>query len=130
MRHQTGWSDEMRKEYAERLKGKNNPNYGNNWTAEQRKHLSEVRIAKGLSKGELNPRATPVMCVETGEIFKCKQDAKDFLGVADAGASIWVCLKNPKRVAGKGRYHFVGESMFEILNTPEKRKEWLKNIAS
>ena len=128
MRQYSNWTDEMRKEYAERLIGKNNPNYGNRWSEEQRKHLSEVRIELGIAKGSLNPRAKPVMCVETGEIFNCQQDAKDFLGVADPCASIWICLKNPKRVAGKGRYHFVGKEMFNELSTEEKRKEWLEKM--
>lgn len=124
------WTDEMRREYAERLKGENNPNYGNRWTDEMKSHLSEMRIASGVAKGGRNPRAKKVMCVETGVIFASKSDAKDFLGVSDANSSIWFCLKNPKRVAGKGKYHFVGEDMFEELSTQEKREEWLRRIAS
>lgn len=124
------WTHEMRKEYSERLTGKNNPNYGKTWTDEMKKQLSTTRIEKGIAKGSRNPRATPVMCVETGEIFKCKRDAGKFLGVSDANSSIWFCIKNPKRVAGKGKYHFVGQDMFDKLNTEDKRKEWLENIAS
>ena len=130
MRQLSEWTDEMRNEYSARLTGKNNPNYGHRWTEDMKKHLSDVRIEKGVAKGAKNPRATPVMCVETGEIFACKQDAKEFLGVADACASIWICLKNPKRVAGKGKYHFVAENMFDSLSTETKRKEWLEKIMS
>lgn len=130
MRQYGCWSDEMRQEYSERLKGKNNPNYDHHWTEEMKAHLSKVRIERGISKGGLNPRAKPVMCVETGVIYACKQDATAFLGVADACSSIYFCLKNPKRVAGKGRFHFVGMDMFEELNTEEKRKQWLEKIAS
>lgn len=128
--HVGTWTADMRREYAERLTGENNPNYGNKWTKEMKKRLSETRIEHGIAKGAKNPRAVPVMCVETGEIFKCKRDAGEFLGVSDANSSIWFCLKDPKRVAGKGRYHFVGKEMFKELNTEQKRKEWLENIAS
>ena len=124
------WTEEMRKEYAERLVGPNNPNYGHRWTDEMKKNLSAKRIENGTAKGGRNPRAKPVMCVETGVIYACKQDASEFLGVATGCSSIYFCLKNPKRVAGKGKYHFVGQDMFEELNTEEKRKEWLEKIAS
>ncbi len=124
------WSEEMRKEYSERLKGANNPNYGHNWTDEMKEHLSRVRIESGKAKGGNNPRATPVMCVETGTIFACKEDASEFLGVASGHSSIYFCLKDPKRVAGKGKYHFVGKDMFDKLDTKEKREEWLREIAS
>lgn len=130
LRHYTKWTDEIRKEYAERLTGENNPNFGHHWTDEMKQALSNKRKEKGTAKGGRNPRAKPVMCVETGIIYACKQDATDFLGVSNGCVSIYHCLKNPKRVAGKGRYHFVGQDMFEELNTEEKRKEWLEKIAS
>ena len=124
------WTQEMRDEYAERLKGENNPNFGHHWTDEMKDHLSELRINNGLAKGGMNPRAMPVMCVETCVIYACKEDATEFLGVKSGCGSIYFCLKNPKRVAGKGKYHFVGQDMFEKLNTEEKRKEWLEKVAS
>lgn len=126
MRHESNWTKDMRKEYSERMTGENNPNYGHHWTEEMKNHLSEVRIKNGVAKGKKNPRATPVMCVETGEIFQCKRDATEFLNVKDASASIGFCIRDPHRVAGKGKYHFVPEYMFEKLNTKEKREEWLK----
>ena len=129
MRQYSNWTGKMRQEYSERLTGKNNPNYGHRWNDNMKKHLSDVRKEKGVAKGKLNPRATPVMCVETGEIFQCKRDASEFLGVADASCSIGFCIRNPKRVAGKGKYHFVPEKMFNELNTEEKRKEWLESMS-
>lgn len=130
IRQYSSWTQEMREEYAERLKGENNPNFGHRWTNEMKEHLSQVRVEKGVTKGGLNPRAKPVMCVETGVIYACQEDAGEFLGVKSACSSIYFCLKNPKRVAGKGKFHFVGQDMFEELNTEEKRKEWLEKIAS
>lgn len=130
MRQLSNWTNEMREEYAQRLKGENNPNYNHRWTNEQKEHLSKLRKKNGLSKGGNNPRARQVMCVETGVIYACKRDATEFLGVADASSSISFCLKDPKRVAGKGKYHFVGKELLEKLNTEEKRKKWLEEIAS
>ena len=130
IRQYSEWTDEMRKEYSERLTGEANPNYGQRWTEDMKAHLSQVRVDRGVAKGGLNPRAKPVMCVETGEIFNCKQDAGAFLEVANACSSIYYCLKNPRRVAGKKKYHFVGQDMFEELDSEEKRKEWLEKIAS
>lgn len=124
------WTDEMRKEYAERLTGENNPNYGHNWSDELKRQVSRKCIEEQSHAGGRNGRAKPVMCVETGVVYACKKDAADFLGVADATSSIWFCLQNPRRVAGKGKYHFVGKELFEELNSKEKRKEWLEKIAS
>lgn len=130
MRQYSSWTDEMRQEYAQRLKGENNPNYNNHWTTKQKERLSKLRKENGLAKGGNNPRARQVMCVETGVVYDCKRDAAEFLGVGNGTSSIYFCLKNPKRVAGKGKYHFVGKEMFEQLNTEEKRKKWLEEIAS
>lgn len=130
IRQYSTWTDDMRKEYSERLTGEANPNFGHHWTKDMKTRLSQIRIDRGIAKGGLNPRAKPVMCVETGEIFSCKQNAGSFLGVANACSSIYFCLKDPKRVAGKKKYHFVGQDMFEELNSEEKRKEWLEKVAS
>lgn len=130
MSHGGIWTEEMRHEYAERLQGKNNPNFGNHWTEKQKEHLSQKRIELGVSKGGKNPRAKPVMCVETGVIYDCKEDATEFLGVSSGCGSIYYCLKDPKRVAGKGKYHFVGQDMFDELKTEKDRKKWLERIAS
>lgn len=122
------WTEEMRKEYAERLIGENNPNFGHHWTNEMKKHLAKVRVENEVAKGGKNPRATPVMCVETGIVYACKRDAGKDIGVADGSSSIAFCMRDPKRVAGKGKYHFVAKEMFEELNTEEKRLEWLERI--
>jgi len=38
------WTDERRKQYAEKMKGQNNPNFGNKWTDEQRLKQSIKKI--------------------------------------------------------------------------------------
>ena len=47
------WTDEMKQKKSEQMKGKNNPNYGNKWSDEQRKNASEK--FKEKYKGENNP---------------------------------------------------------------------------
>ena len=55
------WSDELKKKVSEYrknnkiFKGKNNPNYGNNWSDEQKEHLSNYRKKNGIAKGKNNP---------------------------------------------------------------------------
>ena len=118
-------TDEYREKIRQMVLGKNNPNYGNHWSEEQKKHLSELRKAKGLSKGDRNSRAKPVMCVETGKIYGCQQYASDELGLKGMG-SIYHALLKPHFVAGG--YHFVQGEDIEKLNTPEKRNQYLNSL--
>ena len=55
--------------------GEHNPNYGHFWTQQQKEHLSKVRKDNKLAKGVNNPRATKIICLETGEIFDLIQYA-------------------------------------------------------
>lgn len=51
----THWTEEKRNDVAVKYKGKNNPNYGNNWTDEQKKHLSEIKKKTTNWNGDNNP---------------------------------------------------------------------------
>jgi hypothetical protein len=51
----TYWTEEKRNDVAVKYKGKNNPNYGNNWTDEQKNHLSEIRKKTTNWHGDNNP---------------------------------------------------------------------------
>lgn len=57
-------NERVAKTLSEKLKGKNmgkdNPNWGNKWTDEQKKHLSDLKKAKGL-KNEKSPLAKKVL---------------------------------------------------------------------
>ena len=92
-------SQEFREKIAELVQGENNPNYGNYWTEEMKQHLSEVRKANGLSANENNPRATRIICIETGEVFNCIKFAMQKHNIKTEG-SMTVALKNPVRTAG------------------------------
>lgn len=122
------FTEEQIRMFSEQTRGSNNPNYGHKWTDEMKQKTSERMIETQCHKGAKNGRAVKVMCVETGEIFGCKSDAADFLGVANATSSIIFCLRNPLRVAGKKKYHFVGEDKFAELDTEQKRHDYLDHI--
>lgn len=92
-------SQEFREKIAELVQGENNPNYGNHWTEEMKQRLSKVRKANGLSANENNPRATRIICIETGEVFDCIKFAMQKYNIKNEG-SMTVALKNPVRTAG------------------------------
>lgn len=69
------WDNEVKKKISESHKGKgvgkDNPNYGNKWTQEQREKMSRERIENKTCAGGNNGRAKAVMCIETGIIYEC-----------------------------------------------------------
>lgn len=118
-------TEEYRAKYRQMLKGQNNPNYGNKWTDQQRKHLSELKKSRGDAKGSNNPRAYKVMCVQTGQIFGCQRQAARSLGLQDGG-SINHALKQ-RRFVAKG-FHFVSGDLIVELSTKQKRNQYLNSI--
>jgi hypothetical protein len=92
-------SREFREKIAQLVQGNNNPNYGNYWTEEMKQHLSEIRKTNGFSANENNPRATRIICIETGEVFDCIKFAMQKYNIKCEG-SMTVALKHPVRTAG------------------------------
>lgn len=92
-------SQEFREKIAHLVQGENNPNYGNYWTEEMKQQLSEVRKANGFSANENNPRATQIICIETGEVFNCIKFAMQKYNIKNEG-SVTAALKHPVRTAG------------------------------
>jgi hypothetical protein len=92
-------SQEFREKISQLVQGESNPNYGNYWTDEMKQHLSEVRKTNGLSANENNPKATRVICIETGEVFACIKFAMQKYHIKWEG-SMTVALKHPVRTAG------------------------------
>lgn len=82
--------------------GNQNPNYGNKWTSDMKKNLSNK--LKGKYKGENNPRATSIICVENLKIYSTIQEASTDLNFKSY-TSISKCLQDKRRIAGN--YHFV-----------------------
>lgn len=92
-------SKEFREKISSIVSGENNPNYGHNWTQEMKDNLSELRKRNGLSAGINNPKATKIICLETGEVFNLIKDAMEKYNVTNEG-SFTVALKNRARTAG------------------------------
>jgi len=105
-------SKEFREKIAQLVQGDNNPNYGNYWTEEMKQHLSETRKTNGLSANENNPKATRVICIETGEVFDCIKFAMQKYNIKCEG-SVTVALKHPVRTAGGKHWVLYSE---EYLN--------------
>ena len=120
-------SEEYRERVRQAVQGENNPNYGHHWSPELRQHLSVLRRERGLSKLGNNPRAKRVMCVETGKIYDCQQEATDELGLKGMG-SIYHALQKPHYVAAG--FHFVEGDKIDELDTPEKRQAYLSSLQS
>lgn len=105
--------------------GPDNNNYGNYWSEDKKKEISEKMRETKCHAGARNGRCKKCMRVEDGKIYDYQTEAAHELGLKSL-QSIAICLKFPYRTA-KG-YHFVEENMFEKLNTEEKRKEYLDSI--
>lgn len=105
--------------------GEKNSNYGNYWTEEQKKNVSNKMIETKCHAGSRNGRSKRCMCVETGVIHEYKSKFLEELGLKDVW-SITVSCKNPVRTA-KG-FHFVDGDIIEKLNTPELRQQYLDSI--
>lgn len=78
--------------------GDKNNNYKNYWSLEQKKKASERVINSGLYSGENNPRATKIMCVETGEIYSHIKVASDLLKMKNQ-TSVTIALKSNYKTA-------------------------------
>ena len=89
-------SQEFRDKISALVQGENNPNYGNHWSEEQKEHLSKLRKENGKSSGVNNPRATTIICLETGEIFNLIKDAMDKYNIINEGC-FTVALNHPQR---------------------------------
>jgi len=78
--------------------GDKNNNFGNHWSDEQKKIARDRIVLSGRYKGANNPRATRIMCVETGKIYSQIKEAGEELGLKDSG-SISIALSDKARVA-------------------------------
>lgn len=113
-------SKEFREKMSKLVTGENNPNYGNRWSDEQKEHLSKVRIENQIAKGEKNPRAKKIMCVETGEIFECISYAMEKYPVK-ANGSYSVALDKKERTACG--YHWI--TINDNIPNDEERFKYL-----
>ena len=81
-------------------KGENSSLYGKPKTEEHKHKISENHAD---TKGSNNGNAKKVLCVETGQMFGCIKDAKQWLGKGDIGA----CCKGRCKTAGGYHWQYV-----------------------
>lgn len=145
-------SQAFRDKISSLVSGENNPNFNHRWSDKQKEHLSNVRKENGLAAGINNPRATKIICMETGEVFDMIKEAQEKYKVHDE-TSFSIALKDQKRTAGGLHWRFFDESLLDedtrfkkllpsllkkdyypivCIETREifyNRKEFLKNIS-
>ena len=92
------------KRRGEAIKGENHYMYGKHHTEETKKKMSKSRI--GINKGPKSPNAKKVKCIETGKIFNCIKDAKEFLGAKGHG-NISACCKGKRKKAYGYHWEYV-----------------------
>lgn len=66
-------SEEWKKKIGDAERGEKHWLYGKHQSEEVKRKISETK--KGKYGGSKNPRARAVVCIETGEVFKCGLDA-------------------------------------------------------
>ena len=98
------WTEEMKKRLSDKAKarnisGVNNPNYGKRWSKEQRIKASKRLKESGVCKGANNPRATKVLCVDTGVIYDMISDVAKENNFAITTVSNY--LSRNKKIKGK-----------------------------
>ena len=95
-------------------RGINNPNYGKKFTEDHRKKIGASKIGKPRPKeviekmsknhadvsGANNPRATQVICTNTGEVFATLSDAAKWCGLKGL-SPITNCASGKQKYAGR-----------------------------
>lgn len=101
-------SNEFRNKISKIVQGKNNPNYMHHWTDSQKTHLSLLKKGKHL-KSE-NGNAKKVVCLETGEIFDCIENAAVKCNIK-CPSSISLALKEDVRTAANFHWKYYQEEL-------------------
>lgn len=105
-------SEEFRKKISQIVSGKNNPNYHNYWTEEQKMALSKQRKGNPKYQDENNPNAKAIICLEDGEVFSCMKHAREKYHIKEH-ASVTIALKEPYRTAGRRHWALFEESLLD-----------------
>lgn len=121
--HDYGWIAPQ--EYRDRMSKKNmgakNPNYNNHWSDEQKESLSKKRIKSGLAKGVNNPKATPILCLETGDYFEYIGLALEKYNIRDQ-SNFYPLYLNPSRTAGGFHWIKIKNEEDRIFFSDEKNR--------
>ena len=100
-KHHTDESKKKNSDSQKRLyeNGYTNPNKGKTMSDEQKDKISNTRKEKGIAKGENNPRARKVICLNTLEVFGCIVDGANWCMVSRM--SVTRCCKGQANTGGK-----------------------------
>lgn len=127
-----GWKSDtkFKMKMRELVSGEKNPNYGNHWTDEMKRKLSEQR--KGIYINENNPNAKKIICVETLNVYNTIKDASIDCN-CKTESSISRCLRDKHNIANgfhfvlytKEIYEYLLEHRFEYLCECYKSKNYI-----
>lgn len=96
-------SEECRRKISEAHKGK--AYHTQKHTEETKKRISEIK--KGKMTGSEHPRAKPIRCIETGNVFSCASEAEKITGVNRS--HICNVCKGRRKTAGQLHWEYVTE---------------------
>lgn len=117
-------SEQFRKKMSQVTAGKNNGNYKNYWTEQQKQDLSELRIKNGKSSGVKNSRATRIICIETGVKYDYIGLAMNAYNIKDS--SIFsIALKNKSRTAAGLHWAYINDMNESYFNEEKNRRQYL-----
>lgn len=117
-------SKEFKEKISELTKGEKNGNYGNRWNDEQKESLSKLRKERGLSKGEQNPKATKIMCIETGEIFEYIKLAQEKHNVKHE-SSFSIALDTKERTCADFHWVRINDESVHFWSNENNRFDYL-----
>jgi len=105
-------SKEFRDKMSKLVSGCKNPNYNHKWSQEQKAHLSQMRKTNKLAVGTNNPRATAIICLETGEVFDMISNAQIKYGIKSE-SSLSIALRDKKRLAADMHWRYFDSSLLD-----------------
>lgn len=99
-------TDEWKENMRQKNLGSKNPNYGKSLSQEHRNKISQANRGKGhdqkwretISK---KAKKTPVICINTGEIFESQKMAGQWCGIKGKPTKIGECGRGKRKHAGK-----------------------------
>lgn len=103
-------SKEFREKISKLVTGCNNPNYGHYWSDEQKEHLSKLK--KGKNTRSSNWNSKKIICLETGQVFECIEDAAEYYKI-HCSSSVSIALKEENRTAGGLHWQFYDDRLLD-----------------
>ena len=109
-KHHTEETKRRNSESQKRLyeNGYVNPNKGKSMSKEQKEKISETRKEKGIGRGENNPRARAVICLNTLQVFLTIKDAMEW---CNGNKKIIACCKDKTKSKSSGKHPITGERL-------------------